>query len=260
MFRDEHGPGCASVSAFSPNGDWLATGGSSKIEEGVTLRLFNLSKLSAQGLYEPVAQMEHFDGIRSIAFSPDSSILVTGGENRVLRRWSLKDRTELLPRLNTGGIPEDIIFSADADVFITACATPPGEGDILTAWHAHDGDQLTPHYTMPSKIDRVWYSAMDHTWWWCPKASMQVEKRPVAHRFLPPILADARESLLKRASLISGATEDLLGERKPVPHEKLLLLFDNLHRSSSILPVAEERPSGGNLPDGGHKAHGEKSL
>jgi WD40 repeat protein len=65
-------------------------------------------------------------GIRSLAFSPDDTILVTGGDQGYLSRWNL-DTGEELPRLQTQyGLLFSIAFSPDGSRLASAC----GDGTV----------------------------------------------------------------------------------------------------------------------------------
>jgi WD40 repeat protein len=65
-------------------------------------------------------------GIRSLAFSPDEKILVTGGDQGYLSRWDLKTGEEL-PRLQTQyGLLFGIAFSPDGGRLASAC----GDGTV----------------------------------------------------------------------------------------------------------------------------------
>jgi WD40 repeat protein len=65
-------------------------------------------------------------GIRSLAFSPDDSVLVTGGDQGYLSRWNLATGKEL-PRLQTQfGLLFSIAFSPDGSRLASAC----GDGTV----------------------------------------------------------------------------------------------------------------------------------
>jgi WD40 repeat protein len=65
-------------------------------------------------------------GIRSLAFSPDDTVLVTGGDQGYLSRWNLATGKEL-PRLQTQfGLLFSIAFSPDGSRLASAC----GDGTV----------------------------------------------------------------------------------------------------------------------------------
>ncbi|MGB7537976.1 MAG: WD40 repeat domain-containing protein [Anaerolineales bacterium] len=76
-------------------------------------------------------------GIRSLAFSPDDSVLVTGGDQGYLSRWDLATGKEL-PRLQTQfGLLFSIAFSPDGSRLASAC----GDGTVQL-WDYASGEPL----------------------------------------------------------------------------------------------------------------------
>jgi WD40 repeat protein len=76
-------------------------------------------------------------GIRSLAFSPDDSVLVTGGDQGYLSRWNLATGEEL-PRLQTQfGLLFGIAFSPDGSRLASAC----GDGTVQL-WDYASGEPL----------------------------------------------------------------------------------------------------------------------
>jgi WD40 repeat protein len=76
-------------------------------------------------------------GIRSLAFSPDDTILVTGGDQGYLSRWDLATGEEL-PRLQTQyGLLFGIAFSPDGRKLASAC----GDGTVQI-WDFAAGEPL----------------------------------------------------------------------------------------------------------------------
>jgi WD40 repeat protein len=76
-------------------------------------------------------------GIRSLAFSPDDSVLVTGGDQGYLSRWDLATGKEL-PRLQTQfGLLFSIAFSPDGSRLASAC----GDGTVQL-WDYESGKPL----------------------------------------------------------------------------------------------------------------------
>jgi WD40 repeat protein len=76
-------------------------------------------------------------GIRSLAFSPENAVLVTGGDQGYVSRWDLAAGVEL-PRWQTQhGLLFNIAFSPDGRRLATAC----GDGSIQI-WDYATGDPL----------------------------------------------------------------------------------------------------------------------
>jgi WD40 repeat protein len=64
--------------AFSPDGEWLASGSSDQ-----TIRLWEINDPGA----EPVVLSGHDSSVWSVAFSPDGEWLASGSDDRTIRLW-----------------------------------------------------------------------------------------------------------------------------------------------------------------------------
>ncbi|MGW7367930.1 NB-ARC domain-containing protein, partial [Streptomyces sp. NPDC054841] len=75
--------------AISPDGTWLATGGNDK-----TVRIWNRETGRTAGIWDRVTRRctatltGHTDSVQSVAISPDTTWLATGGNDKTVRIWN----------------------------------------------------------------------------------------------------------------------------------------------------------------------------
>jgi serine/threonine protein kinase/WD40 repeat protein len=105
--------------ALSPDRKWLATSSylTASAKGKVTLR-----KIETM---ENVHEWEHGNAIRALAFLPDSSLLITAGEDRLVQLWSVATG-----KLHASPLVHDkpilgIALSPDGSVLATGCADGP---------------------------------------------------------------------------------------------------------------------------------------
>ncbi|MBN1991084.1 MAG: HAMP domain-containing protein [Anaerolineae bacterium] len=111
--------------AFSPDGQWLATGG---IDQ--TVRLWDV----ATG--QEVNRLIHPDAVGGVSFSPDGQLLATIGGDLVVRMWETASGREVAQMVHQDDL-NDLDFSPDGQWLATA--TPGGE---VVIWETATGRQV----------------------------------------------------------------------------------------------------------------------
>ncbi|MBN2085955.1 MAG: hypothetical protein JW748_12115 [Anaerolineales bacterium] len=121
-------------------------------------------------------------GIRSLAFSPDDTVLVTGGDQGYLSRWDLATGEELPHWQTQFGLLFGIAFSPDGNRLASACGDgtvqiwdyPSGEPLALLAGHAYGAWSAA----WSADGSRIATSAGDGTvMLWDPEAGTLIRKR-----------------------------------------------------------------------------------
>jgi WD40 repeat protein len=121
-------PGSNSVVAFSPDGQWLASGGIAGSEYAGSIRLWNAKTWSEFKSLSNVGSFPH-----ALAFSPDSRQVVGGHHDDMVRVWDIATETV---RVLTGHrmTVEDVAFSPDGRVIASA-----SRDTTIRLWDAETG-------------------------------------------------------------------------------------------------------------------------
>ncbi|TDD98160.1 WD40 repeat domain-containing protein [Actinomadura rubrisoli] len=110
--------GGVAAMAFSPDGEFLATGGSDDGRSGGTVRLWRTSTHRQVGA--PIKIGGSQAHVEAVAFSPDGKSLATGGQDGTARLWDTTTRKPIsIPyRGHTSGI-QMVAFSSDGTALAT---------------------------------------------------------------------------------------------------------------------------------------------
>ena len=101
----------ASAITFSPQGDFLLTGGDDAI-----IRQWRLSELDA-----PPVEIQHPASITSLAFHPAGNQLASAGANRDVYLWQLRDTIAITDTLRGHtGVITDIVYSPSGELLATS--------------------------------------------------------------------------------------------------------------------------------------------
>jgi WD40 repeat protein len=130
--RPVHGLAFSRPEAAGGASAWLASGA----EDGSVVIWDLSSGMSRNKFLNPLLGYWGY-GIRSLAFSPDNKVLVTGGDQGYISSWDLSTGEEL-PRLQTQhGLLFNIAFSPDGKRLASAC----GDGTVQI-WNYSTGEPL----------------------------------------------------------------------------------------------------------------------
>jgi WD40 repeat protein len=144
VIRGQEGPeraGRLAALALSPDGRWLAVGGEldgaelSKMESSSAIRLYEFSSGRLVGLLKGHRR----NGVVSLAFSPDSRLLVSGSGEMKTILWDVASRRQLHALAGQeGGLVSGMTarFSPDGERVAAILA------DFIGLWRVKDGQQI----------------------------------------------------------------------------------------------------------------------
>jgi WD40 repeat protein len=136
--------GYVNAVAFSPSGQWLATGDSEqsrikllRVADGIQLRTF----------------MGHSNGIRALAFTPDSTILISAANDATIKLWRTADGTLLRTLTGHGAAVMSVAVSPDGQFLAS------GSADRTTKiWRISDGSLVRSLGDQGNWVQCVTYS------------------------------------------------------------------------------------------------------
>ena len=138
--------------ALSPDGKWLATGGS-RLDQAVHLWAAD------SGVYQG-SLVGHTSEVCAIAFCPDDRTLASGGVDGSVRLWDLNSRLELMEL--ESGLERVAWLAFSADGRALAVIAESSEGGLLHVWFTENGNSIdaqnsisTPTNASPSSTTFV---------------------------------------------------------------------------------------------------------
>ncbi len=128
--------------AFSPNGQFLATGGGAPTEEG-EIRVFEV----ATGKETMKLKAPHSDTVFGVAFSPDGKILASCGADKFLKTWEVPTGKMLKSFEGHTHHVMDVAWKSDGKTIATA-----GADQVIKVWNYESGEQAR---TIPGHVKQV---------------------------------------------------------------------------------------------------------
>jgi WD40 repeat protein len=124
-FACPHDAGWVRCLDVSPDGKWLATGGSDR-----RLKIWPFA--DGKPGDKPTHDIEaHTGWVEAIAFSPDGKFLITGGADLAVKVWNAADLTPVKSLTGHTGFLRDVAWLPDGSAFVTGA-----EDGKLLAWDA----------------------------------------------------------------------------------------------------------------------------
>ena len=132
---------------FSPNNQWLASGGTDR-----TVRLWNLA---SSNFPNQSVVLEHTGIPTGISFSPDNHWLATANYGKEIYIWDLTRSDPSSSKITLGGTDEDIspgtvVFSPDGQWIAAGTYTGP-----VHIWSIPASDQAKPYLKMTGHVDEI---------------------------------------------------------------------------------------------------------
>ncbi len=141
---DGFGDGIVQSLAVTPDGKQFALG-------GVRLTLWNTAESKPTiDLIENLKEDELERPIRSVALSPNGTLLAAGDQKGVLRIWTLKDQAKAQEIKAHEGRLVEMVFSPDSQKL----ATTSYSGEVIV-WQVTDGQKLTSFKAGDSELARL---------------------------------------------------------------------------------------------------------
>lgn len=159
--KTEHGyPSMLYAVAFSPDGQWLATGnktGHVLVRNATTGEITAQLETPVMYTWDPKARQHSIGGIRSVAFSADSKLLAVGGTGKIgnidhleagarieVFRWESKERLFEIEDTQMKGLVEAVRFVRGDSSLISAGGDHSG---FVSVWNMTDGKLIAQEKT-----------------------------------------------------------------------------------------------------------------
>ncbi len=109
-------------------------------------------------LVTPRATFPHDDWVWAVAFSPDGRTALTGGKDKVARRWDARTGKEIGPPLRHRHPVWAVSFSPDGRTILTGSGDDEKHVGEVRLWDAKSGEPLGPPLPHPDEVHVAVYS------------------------------------------------------------------------------------------------------
>jgi WD40 repeat protein len=124
-----------STVAFSPDGQWLATGGEDSLVTGAEDTLVKVWEVNTGR--EVFSLAGHKSSVRNLAFSPDGGRILTGSMDYSCKIWDARSGRELCKLIGHSGGVTSLRFSSDGQRVLTG-----SDDKTARVWDANTGQEL----------------------------------------------------------------------------------------------------------------------
>ena len=213
---ESRSPFFKTISSFSPDGRYLAVSGANVAVETGPVLIYEFKK--GEPVLTPIQRlMAHTDGVCGLAFSPNSQILVTVGEDRKAYAWETRTWSKHQEAMRHDGEVWWAAISADSRVLMTACESHPGITDTLRLWDLETATPLSSQSIVGNHdISKIGYVESLGVWGWTTRSSNRYTFDP-GRVFAPKLSPKDMAALMLKAEAIAGYSIDDAGNHRPIP-------------------------------------------
>jgi len=231
--KTDSDPYFVTTSAFSPDGQFLVVGGCTENAARCSAQVFRVDGLLASS--PPLtSNLTHDDGIRDLAFSRDSRILVTVGEDRLARTWDTHDWRPKGPVMQHSGEVWFASVSSDGTRLLTASQSRLGRTDVLRFWDLTTGQSLSSRCLVGGQITAIGHLPGRQEWAFEQRLD-QLDMNPISQIYRQPLVDAQIEDLRNTARATMGFDMDESGGLSPIPLEVQRASFERV-RARQLAP------------------------